>query len=316
METEVYLYSGIYDWQAERTSRELSAAASNGTRPKMRVNCQGGNVFAGYGIITKMVELGENGTPVDIIVDGVAMSMGAAFLPFAGKVVAVDTALIMLHRIAGGSDSEEDKALLAQMNEKFRGKLELKLNMEAFEKVTGYTLKQIFEDEKRIDVFLNAVQAKKVGLVDEIKKLSKEEYSANAKNVLKFAASYDVEEVIDTKKIDKKMDIIELKAKHPELYKAAFDEGVVAEADRVNACLVFLEVDPKGTKEAIASGKPLTATQMAEFSLKVMAKASVKNIADGNAEEITTDEPKGEQTAKELEVEAFKKDVLGNLNKN
>jgi hypothetical protein len=61
---------------------------------------------------------------------------------------------------------------LAARNQVIRKKLEAKINEEEFTKVTKKSFDDIFSMEDRLDVRMNAQQAKKIGLVDEIVKLN------------------------------------------------------------------------------------------------------------------------------------------------
>ena len=77
---------------------------------------------------------------------------------------------------------------------------------------------------------------------------------------------------------------------------------------------MYNEIDPKGVKEAIAGGKPLTQTQMAEFALKQLSPAALKKMADGNAPDITPDKPADEaETAEQKEAKKFAADLTAEL---
>lgn len=105
-----------------------------------------------------------------------------------------------------------------------------------------------------------------------------------------------------------------LLAEHPALYNEIFalgkTAGVTEERDRVEAIMVFNDVDPKACAEAIASGKPLTSKQMAEFSLKAVTAGRKKDLKDDSAGEATTGEAADTSAeAENKELRAFAEKV-------
>lgn len=76
----------------------------------------------------------------------------------------------------------------------------------------------------------------------------------------------------------KNMDLQELKAKHPDVYAAAFNEGVVKERDRVGAHLELGSTsgDMKTAITAVKDGSEMTATLQATY-----LSAGMKNAAIG-----------------------------------
>jgi hypothetical protein len=65
-----------------------------------------------------------------------------------------------------------------------RKKIEQKIDKTLFETVTGVSIKSIFEAEERKDVWINAKQAKQLGIISKIKRLEKAEQ-------LKMVAYFD-----------------------------------------------------------------------------------------------------------------------------
>jgi hypothetical protein len=123
------------------------------------------------------------------------------------------------------------------------------------------------------------------------------------------------------------MNLEKLKAEHPAIYAEAVaigvKQGIAEEKDRVEACLVFNEVDPAGVKAAIEAGKPLSQKQMADFSLKALSKNQLKALAGENADPSEEEEEgvegegaegKGKEEKKQKEeAEAFKKGLYAHL---
>lgn len=66
------------------------------------------------------------------------------------------------------------------------------------------------------------------------------------------------------------MTIAELKAAHPELVAQIEEAAIKAERDRVGSFMAFLKVDAEAVTKGIASGDPMSQTQLSEFSLKAI----------------------------------------------
>jgi hypothetical protein len=175
---------------------------------------------------------------------------------------------------------------------------------------------QIFDPEKRIDVILTAKEMKAIGLVDEIIELTPIEMEAMGSMFDKIAASSSQQQDDKTKKL---MNIQELKAQHPALFDEIFEigakAGVSAERDRVSAALVFNHLDPEGVKGIIASGKPMTATQQAEFALKAMSPKAAEDLAASAAKPVATNATDdGNKDKPNPELDNFAKSIRASLN--
>lgn len=305
MSKEIYLYSPVYDFVAESL---ISTMNENPEELTMRVNSPGGSVFANYGICAKMQEHGN----VICKVDGAAMSSAANLLPYAKSVECLDVSTFLLHRADMYVETEADKAFLARINKDLRAKLLARVDAVIFKEVTGFTIDEMFDSEKRIDITLDAKQAKKIGLVQKINKLTPSEVEAfNAKMLFNIAASSPEKEKPKTKN---NMTIDTLKAEHPALFAQVVALGVEKEKDRVEACLAFMDVDAKAVKAAIESGKDLSQKQMAEFALKAISNKSLTALTEEGAPVVTTTETvEKEKDAKEKELEAFSNAVDSNL---
>ena len=178
-------------------------------------------------------EIKEHGN-VTVILDGMAASMGAFILPFAKKVVAYDMAQVMLHRAdAYTGDDEGLKNMLAEVNKNLRTKIDKTVDSETFETVTGYTMDQLFDPESRLDVWLTAKQAKKIGLVDEVKPMTPEVAAQIAAHFKPVAEEPKPQAQTSTNSNSNTMTIQELKGKHPEIYNSIVAEAQQNEKDRV-----------------------------------------------------------------------------------
>jgi ATP-dependent Clp protease protease subunit len=305
MKKELYLYSTIYDFVAETLISQLEE--NKGSEMWLRMNTQGGDVFAGWGIVGKMCEI-EDG--ISIKVDGSAMSMGAAILPFAKWVECLDVSSFMIHRANMYCSNAEDQAFLDGVNKKLREKLEAKIDGAKLKELKGVTIKDLFENETRIDCFLTAKEAKEIGLVNKINTCTPMELTAIANRTkiatekIKIAAVYKPEAEQTQKPITMTAD--KLKIEHPEVFASVLATGIEQEKERIQAYMVFNEIDPVAVKAGIESGKPLGQVQMAEFTLKAMSKKTLKAAKDDSAEDIDTGEANDEEEKpEEKELKTF-----------
>lgn len=319
----------------------------------VRVCGDGGDPDFGFAIISKFQE--HKGKKI-VKVDGKAHSMHLFFLCYADDVEAIETSEHVLHRASypewyESSDrfTADRKVFLERTNSFLRKALEAKVDvakLESLKNMKGLKLKDIFSMDSRIDVFLTAQDLKAIGLVDRVIKITPQKAAEVNSQLLSFGkAAIFSEETIkkaaievaeDPKKENKKpttMTLAELKEQFPNVYAQVFElgvnNGVEKEKDRVEACLTFIDVDPKGVVTAIESGKPLSQKQMADFSYKSMnkaAKAAVKSDSKGAVttgkksdtdpedEEEETDESEDESKDGESKKEAdFKAATLKNL---
>lgn len=321
MPTELYLYTGIYSWTTERLLADLNESMDE--EVTLRVNTPGGSVFDGYGILAKIKEHGN----VTAVVDGMAASMGAYILPYAKKIVAYDMARIMIHRAdAYTGNDEQQKKLLVDINKDLRAKIERAVDAKTFEKVTGYSFDDVFNPETRLDVWLNAKQAKKIGLVDEVRTMTPD---VEANIQMNFAASLapidhnnpPVTPPVVAKKSNSnsksnKMTKDELKASHPEVYNSIVAEAQEQEQDRVQAWLTYMDVDAKTVKEGIESKKAPSLSQQTELNRKAIANATVANLEKGNSPELPNASTAADDGKKPTEADAVEAEMNGLLNLN
>lgn len=310
MAKEILLYNYIFDATAQDIIERLDA--SMGSPVDMRVNSGGGSVFASWGMFAKMQEHGD----VNVKVDGIAASGGAMLCFYAKSVECLDVSRLMLHRADAPVASEEQQTLLDSVNKDLKAKMKAKFDETVFKEVTGMSINDMFEGEVK-NVWLTAKQAKKIGLVQKINKVDPTQVKAMNEFMYKVAAQLDTETKIE-KQTDTIMTLADLKAQHPGIYNEAvaigLAQGIAQEKDRVEACLVFNDIDPKGVKAAIESGKPISAKQMAEFTLKATSAEGLKSLAAANAPVITTEavDPT-KATEKGKKEEAFMQDVYALL---
>jgi ATP-dependent protease ClpP protease subunit len=284
MAKEIYLYSGIYSFTAEDVIRQMEENKNSDI--VIRMNTNGGDPQAAYGMIAKMKEMKKN---VTIKVDGKALSSGAFMLPFASKVVALNVSEFLIHRAAytpgyeANAMTPAERSALVRMNNDLRSAIEKKVTADKFRQVTGFSYDQVFNISDRIDVTLTAEQMKDMGLVDDIIDINDSEIAA-------FSDKYYFSDVKTanvavglgdemksalakieafTKQKNNGMDITTLKTSHPDVYATVVAEGIAQERDRVGSWNAFAGIDPVAVAAGIKSGKAITETDRSEFMLKV-----------------------------------------------
>jgi len=310
MPKELLLYGQNFDFSAETL---ITGIEENMGEPiAIRANTPGGDVMAGWGIIAKMQEHGD----VTMKIDGSVASMGTFIAIFANKVEALDISKIHLHRaeIALVND-QDDQDFIDSVNADLKRKLEAKIDKAKFKEITGVSINQLFDSEEKITVTLTAKEAKAVGLVDKVITLKPAEAKAFQEKYFKIAASEakvdePVTQPVKYKPKSKTMKSETLKAEHLELFEEIYGQGVNAERDRVGSWATFLEVDPKKVIKAISEGSELTATSMAELTLKSVTAKAIKNIeADGAGETETDEKDAKAKTENDKKIEAFEEEV-------
>jgi len=327
---EILIYGSIYDFTAETFIAKMNEA--EGEDLTVRVNCYGGDVFASYGMIAKMQEYEGS---IEMKVDGIAASMAAFMSLFAENVECLDVSNFMFHRADMRYASEDEKKWLLKVNAMLRQKMEAKIDKAVWKELTGVSISQLFDSEQRIDVTIDAKQAKKLGIVSKVTKLEpkkaraiKADYDNNVSVELRkkfqlmepIAAMAEVKEepIITNSKTNKTMNIEQLKADHPEVYAAAVKHGVDQERDRAGAFLAFVDVDSKAVVEGIKSGDSLSQTAMAELSRKALQAQVVNGVVAETTktvetEPVLTDEEK-ENKAKAESLERIKAQAKAKIN--
>ena len=156
----------------------------------------------------------------------------------------------------------------------------------------------MFSMESRIDISLTPVQAKKIGLVDKVNKLTSKMSAEIKSNTVKIAAEFgiDIKEIKasndankDKPNINKNniMTIEDLKANHSEVYNQVHavgsKAGVAEETDRVAAWLTFVDVDAEAVSKGIKEGSNLSMAATAELSRKQYSKEVLTAVANESA---------------------------------
>jgi ATP-dependent protease ClpP protease subunit len=315
MAKELYLYSGIYDFTAEELISSLEEFKSEDIT--LRMNTPGGSVFSGWGIIGKM---GEHEGKIKVKVDGIAASMGAVIVVFADEVEALDVSRIMIHRADMYVSSPEQQALLDSVNKDLKAKLLTKIDPEKLKQLKGITIDELFNPEKRIDLWLTAKEAKELKLVTKIVKVKPEEAKAVNDAMYKVAAELkDPDNQSNKKTVIKMTTIEELKAQHPALFalavEAGFAQGVAKERDRAGAWLAFAKIDMEAVVKGIKEGKDMSQTESAELTVKALTTQGLQKITNDNPPPVTTTEVTPPTAEKAKKIQDFEADLKSSLSK-
>lgn len=313
MAKELYIYSALYDFTAESIVRQLNNVPKDEALT-IRLNTPGGNVNAGWATISK---LSERKGKITGIIDGQAASMGAIMLLFMDKVIMNDTSEIMFHKAAYPEwveMTEERKATLKKINEKFHEKLEAKVKDKKGAKAF---MDKVFEPDVRNNVSLGSKEALDLGIVDEVRSLEPKAYGFDVQ-IVALVEDKKVPKSQSNKSNNNNMTLEQFKAENPALYaqivESAIKKGVEAERDRVGAWLAFMDIDSEAAAKGIKDGENLSQTATAEFTAKGIAKARIGDHAEDNAPGIG--QPANGKTDEEIKAEAQKKEAdeaLGKL---
>jgi len=282
---EVLIYSDIYSYTAESFINAINSV--DGDSLVVRMDTNGGDPQAAFGMVAKFNEF--EGEKV-LKVDGRANSSGFFFVAMVENVEALDVSEFIVHRAAypewiesSERFTDELKANLKSINDHLKKSFINKIDVEAFEKLKDVKINDIFSMDSRIDVKLTAKEAKKIGLIKKINKLTPEMTAIIDSKKFEVAANYRPKP--ENKKEEQpkveKMTKEEFKKNHPEAYASVVAEGVAKEkAERAEE--VAQAEAKKAEKEAIRA--------------EVLAEIKAKKENPGNAletesaEAITTDE--------------------------
>lgn len=335
MAKQILLYGEIFGFSSEMFMTEMEALKDDDI--VLRIDSIGGDPEAAFGMISKFQDHEGQKT---IKVDGRAFSMAAFFLCYAESIESLDVSSFVLHRASWPEWMEanetffndERRARLEDVNKHLRKALEAKIDVAKFEKISKVTLDEMFSLDGRVDVRLNAKQAKQIGLINKINPITPEiqaSISSYNGDMMRMAAKYvgdekpsAKEEIPKVNKIENKntnMDLAKLKSEHPSLYAQVLEEGIKAgvaqEKDRAGAWMAFADIDIKAVSEGIKNDKTLSATDMAELTRKGISAKVIGEVEKDAPEAIETpptlDKENEEKSKKVLAFEATVKESIG-----
>lgn len=300
-EQEVLFYGEISSFSVSSFIGRMREAKDLRKDVKILGNSVGGDPDSGYGMIKTIRDFPFK---KKLSIHGAAYSMMAFAALYVDEVEAIEQSKFLFHRAAAAFIEDEQipglRELIISRNQDLRRAMEEKLDIEAFERISGVTLDQMFSMDSRIDVILNAEQAMEIGMLSEIIPLSAVE-AENINSRMMAACAGKGIQTIQVKNQNSMKTLEELKEKHPDLYAQAIEAGkkenpapvpqtkekdlsdeekamqagVERERQRVAAWQVYAEIDPKKVSEGINSGKTITQADTQEFLLA----AAKKNFA-------------------------------------
>jgi len=293
-----FTITGEIGWEVDTDSIKNILAEAKGEDIKINFASPGGSVFTGFKIFNLIKNYSGN---VDFHLIGEAASMGS-YIPLAGnRITAEPNVVYMIHNArsyVGGDHHEMRKR--ADIVEGLSNVIS-----NEYVKKTGKTKAEILQ-MMNDETFFFGNEVLDAGFIDEIiesetepdadaKKshiaLAKEAYKACLKKVesddYEQAAAYmnivergDNNPVIvenKSKKENKRMDLNELKAKHPDLFEKVYNMGVTAERDRVSAHLIMGSAsgEMETAKKAIEDGLGMTETIKAKYAVAALNKQDI-----------------------------------------
>ena len=346
MAKDILIYGGIHALSAGDFITAVDDL-DEGEPLSVRINTPGGDPQASFGMISKIQEF--DGEKI-VRVDGQAYSAGFFLCCFADRVEALDVSRFMVHRAAfpewfeqSDNFTDEMRGELAAINKTLMEAMKKSIDVKKFEAITGKKIKEIFSMDGIMDVFLTAQQAKQIGLIQKITKITpaaQHQISLWNQAPAIAAVHYDDDvnataEVKIENQNQNKMTKDEFKKANPEAFaamqKEAFDAGskagieagskagIEAEQKRVADWTEHISVDAEAVKAGIESGDPLEREQLTALIKKSVTTEGVATIeAEGTATaDAGTTEPieeKVEQTDGEKAMAEFEAKVDAKLN--
>lgn len=311
----------------------------------VRVNTDGGQPQDGFGIMAKF---GEYTGEKSVQVDGRAYSTGLFLLCYAEKVNAFDISKFMVHRAGYSRWFEESeyftpelKSHLIDVNKDLERAFRAKIDVKKFEELKGIKINEIFNiDKPRTDVFFDANEAKKIGLVDKVVKLTPtmaasinstmveigEKYSGceiGANDIVEpTTADSNNDEQINSQIKNNNMNKKELLAAHPEICSEIKADGVAEEKARVEAWMANIHIDAEAVKAGIEGGKHMSQKDIVEFGHKLQAQIvadATKSDAGANPNldlDAKNANEKGGADDQKTDLEKIEARIDGHLNIN
>ncbi len=162
----IFVTGGIEDHMANLVVAQLLFLESEDPKKdiSLYINSPGGSVSAGLAIVDTMNHVKPD---ISTVCVGMAASMGSIILSQGakGKRYALQNAEVMIHQPWGGAQGQaSDIEITARHILKTRERLNKMLA-----KASGKSLSEIEKDTDR-DFFMDAIDAKKYGLIDEVHK--------------------------------------------------------------------------------------------------------------------------------------------------
>lgn len=320
MAKEILLYTSVSAWSASDFIASMEQCKNEDVC--IRMNTPGGSVYDGYGIIAKYNEFPNK---KQIKVDGRADSFGAYFLCYTdvNDVECLDVSSFTFHRAAmpawfeadANYFTEEVKAQLNQINGTLRAALESKCTAAKFKSITGTSLDDMFSLNSRIDVKINAEQAKKMGLVSKVNKITPLKLAEIKAYSLDLAAELTTHVQTENTEVMTIQDVKADSALYASLKAEIKTEVLAEEKIRISAFAAWKNVDAKAVLEHIVNGDAYNDAIGANMHVKTLSAKGIKALSESNAGDTNTDEQPDASTAEAAAFEAQKAEILSKAKK-
>jgi ATP-dependent protease ClpP protease subunit len=309
---EIILYSALDEYSAGQLIYQLNWIGENQVYA-VRMYCPGGDVEASWGIPAKMQELKQKGCHSIAKVDGMAASMAGVLLCFFDEREALDVSNIMLHRAAyAEKDREgnpiiqtpEDKQRLAKINADLKAKMQQVIDDRKLKAIKGISVDDLFDEKKkRINLWLNAGEAREIGLITKVIPIDANSSQYMVKAV---AACYGTPQgpkatAATAGNNQQKMTAEEFQKENPEEYKK-IREAAVAEAVKAQEAKAKAEAESGNRSGAGAQVDLNVVDQLIEKKLKALGLNNIEGIQPPQTAAATA-----AQTARAAQEEADKK---------
>lgn len=254
----------IYRWlEYPYTTSDIVNKAlkeANGDDVEVYINSYGGAVHVGSEIYTSLKDYRG-----DLLIKIVGLAASAASLPaMAGKCIISPTAQIMLHNSSTGAHGDyrvmdKTSEVLQKTNKSILNAYKLKTGLSEEElkaimdketwltaeeaKELGFADEIMFEDNQQSSnqiapILYNSIPMPSMKVIEEMRQCgSIEKFKESiAKNKIQTTENIVVDNKLENhEEVEEIMNLEELKEKHPDIYDAAFNEGVKAERGRIKA---------------------------------------------------------------------------------
>lgn len=250
LEIDIYDVIGESFWGDSVSAKDVRAKlkeAKSVSTIKLRVNSRGGDVIDGFAIYNL---LNEHPARVEADIDALAASMASVVIMAADEIRIAKNAMVMIHNPWGmGIGGSEDMRSLADLLDKMTGQI-----ADAYVARTGQSIEEVTA-MMAAETWMTADEAKAKGFVDMVKTAKTGKAKTKAYASLDLTGFRHVPEILATAiadarapqeatdasakgggaQMEKKMDLKELRAQHPDVYDAAVEEGVAKERKRCSA---------------------------------------------------------------------------------
>lgn len=332
MAKEILLYGRMHEYSIRDFFSQVAEAVKEDPNAELhfRINSEGGNPEYTWGAICRMIEAANK----KIKVDAMAHSMWAIGLCYFDEVEATDVSQFVLHRAAYPDWFESDPRYfntllqenLKKVNADLEKALRARIDVAMFEEMKGVKIRELFSMESRVEVLLSVGEAKKIGLVKTITKITPTKKAeidakfieATEKYGMPLSKAANNEIVNPIHKNNKTMTLEEFKSQHPAIYAQIITEskaaGATEERARIQAWEGFRHIDAEAVNKGISEGRTVTGNDIANFTAKALSPEALKKLSAESAAPVTTGEDASKaSTEKEKKVASFEDEVKANL---